>query len=195
MANSTAQIETATVDVAGRTLDLSALPARSVSALLSRGLTHYFGSEVSSKVIAERKRRDDAGTPMNDDELTAAKADIVEGFWNRLLEGTIGQRAVAVSVDPIDKIKARLVRESVIRTLKANGIVVPKKDESVTFGDGVTRSMEDMLAKRADTYEQVEGEALDKAAKRVLNEQAKKKEAAEKAAASAASKTADALGL
>lgn len=192
-----------TVDIAGRTIDITALPDASIKAMLSRGLTHFFGSEVASRVkaradkFAEDHKAD--GTKWGDDEIAQEKATVIGEFLTKLLEGQVGVRAVGITVDPVETIIARLARKSVEDTLRANGIKVPKKDEPVTFPNGTTKTMADMVAARLVATNKasgkVYGDEFRKEAELQVKKQAKAKADAEANAAQAANKTADELGL
>ncbi len=180
------------VEVNGQNLDLTALPAKSISALISRGLSHYFGSEQSSRVknlkdayLEEHK------VEMAEDEVNALKAERFTVAMKALVEGTIGSRAVGITIDPIEKIKTQIARSQVIDILKANGIKVPKGEEAVEFADGNKKTMEEMVKTRLD----VNGEAIDKEAAKVLKAKQSAKAAAEALAKSVEKKDAASLGL
>lgn len=173
-------------------LDVTSLPDVSIHALLSRGLTHFFGSEAASRVKARvDKIEEETGAPAGDDERAAIKAEVLADFVAKLREGTIGSRLAAIAVDPIDKVKAQLARKQVEDTLRANGIKVPKKDEAVQFDNGDTFTMVELVARKLARN----GEAIEKEAAKIVRDQAAKKAAAEKAAVGVETKTADALGL
>lgn len=180
------------VEVNGQPLDLASLPAKSISALVSRGLSHYFGSEQASRVknlkdayLEEHK------TEMAEDEITALKAERFEIAMKALVDGTIGSRAVGITIDPIEKIKTAIARSQVTDILKANGIKVPKGEEAVEFADGNKKTMEEMIKTRLE----VNGEAIDKEAAKVLKAKQSAKAAAEALAKSVEKKDAASLGL
>lgn len=189
--------------VNGTEHDLFAMPDASVSAMIGRGITHYFGSEVASKVKAWQDKIEAGDTestppvaprPVSDDEKAAKKAELVGDFLSRLSAGEVGVRTPAIQVDPVEKVLDRLVRESVLATLAANGIKAPKKDESIQFADGSTRTMADMLARRkAMGKDPATGAEFAAEAARIVKAQQKKKAAAEAAVPEV--KSADALGL
>lgn len=189
------------VQIVGRDVDVLALPDASVRAMLSRGLTHYFGSEAASKLkaFADRFTEENAGAVLGDDEKAAQKAVIVGEMLDKLLAGTVGTRAVGITVDPVEKVKARLARASVEATLRANGLKVPKKDEAVVFANGTSKTMEEMIATRLAATNKatgkVYGDEFQKEAEKIVKDQQKKKAEAEANAVSDGEKTADALGL
>jgi hypothetical protein len=191
------------IDINGQAIDVLALPDASVRAMLSRGLTHFFGSEVAARVKARAdKFAEDnkaAGTVWTADEIAQEKKNVLGDFVTKLLEGTVGSRAVGITVDPVETIKARLARKSVEDTLRANGIKLPKKDEPVTFPNGATKTMADMIASRMVATNKatgkVFGDEFQREAEQTVKKQAKAKADAEANAAAAPSKTADDLGL
>lgn len=181
------------VTVGSIMIDYSALPAKSIGALLSRGLTHYLGSEQASKVKAIKdKHLEEHKVELADDEIAAIKADLVSQAIAKLLDGTIGVRQAGVQIDPLDIAMAKIAKQEVSDILRANGIKVPKKDEAVQFADGTSKSMADMVSARLEKNR----DAIEKAAKKALADRQKQANAA-KAVADAVgeSKTADALGL
>lgn len=191
------------VDINGTSIDVLALPDASVKAMLGRGMTHFFGSEVASRVKARADKfaedNKESGTKWGDDEIAQEKKTVLAEFVSKLLEGTVGVRAVGITVDPVETIKARLARKSVEDTLRANGIKVPKKDEPVIFLDGTEKSMADMIASRVKALNKatnkIYGDEFQKEAEAMVRKQAKAKADAEANAAAATSKTADELGL
>lgn len=145
------------VDIAGTSIDVLALPDASIRAMLSRGLTHFFGSEVASRVKAradkfaeDHKADADGAKVWGDDEIAQEKKNVLGEFVTKLTEGTVGTRAVGVTVDPVEVIMRRLARQSVLITIKTNGWKVPKKDEGITFPNGAVKSMDEMIATRLD---------------------------------------------
>ncbi len=180
------------VDVNGTTIDLTALPGKSITALLSRGMTHYFGSEQASRVKAWKDAfKEEHKVDAADDEVAAFQQERFGIALKNLLEGTIGQRAVGITIDPLEKVKAQIARQNVIDILKANSIKVPKGDEAVEFADGSKKTMADMIKTRLER----DGEAIEKAAKAEIKAREKAKAAAEEKAKTVEAKTADALGL
>lgn len=184
--------ETGSVEVNGKTLDLTALPGKSISALLSRGLTHYFGSEQASRVKTWKdKVLEDTKVEATEDEIVAFQGQRFQIALDNLMAGTIGQRAVGITIDPLEKVKEQIARQQVADILRTNGIKVPKKDEAVKFADGTEKTMEAMIATRLANN----NDAIEKQAKKQLADRAKEKAAAEAAAKGVETKTADALGL
>lgn len=191
------------IDVNGTAIDVLALPDTSIRAMLSRGLTHFFGSEVASRVKARTDKfaedNKESGLKWGDDEIAQEKKTVLGEFVTKLLDGSVGVRAVGITVDPVETLIARKARKSVEDTLRANGIKVPKKDEPVTFPNGTTKTMADMIAARLVATNKatgkVYGDEFRKEAEAEVKRQAKAKADQEALAATAASKTADELGL
>lgn len=195
MTNETAIVLAAavgSVEIAGTAIDLTALPGKSISALLSRGLTHYFGSEQASRVKAWKdKVLEETKVEPAEDEVVAFQKERFGIALSNLLEGTIGQRAIGITIDPLEKVKAQIARQDVVDILRANSIKVPKGDEAVEFADGTKKAMADMVKTRLEK----DGDAIEKRAKAVIKEREKAKAKAEESAKAVESKTADSLGL
>lgn len=191
------------VTINGQEIDVLALPDTSIRAMLSRGLTHFFGSEVASRVKAKADKfaedNKETGGKLDESEIAALKSEVLADFVAKLAEGTVGVRAVGVTVDPVESVVARLARKGVETILRSNGIKVPKKDQPVTFANGATKTMADMIAAHmVATNKQtgkVYGDEYRKEAEAEVKKQAKAKALAEANAAAAPSKTADDLGL
>lgn len=170
----TLSFENTVLTSAGNEIDFAQLPEVSIRALLSRGLTHYLGSEQASKVKAHKdKYLEEHKVELGEDEVAAVKADFVAKAIDALRAGTIGQRAVGITIDPLEKAMEKIAKQEVLDILRANGIKVPKKDEAVKFANGTEKTMDEMVAGRLAKN----GEAIEKAAKKVLAEAKRKADA------------------
>lgn len=158
------EIENPKFSVAGVEVDLNDLPARSIRALISRGWNHYFSSEQASKVKSWKDKKAEEGVEVAEDELAAYKAECVAQALEALRAGSIGTRAAGVSIDPMDKLRQKIAKQQVLDILRKNDIKVPKKDAVVTFKNGTTKTLEEMVATRL----QVNGEAIEAEAKKAL---------------------------
>lgn len=149
-------------------VDFSKLPETSVRAMLSRGLTHFLGSEQASKVIAKFKAEDGtkSGTEV---DWAAAKAEFVAAALVALHDGTVGVSTRGPTKDPLEAEIASIVKREVTATLKANGLKFPKDGETVTFGNGVTRTGAEMLA----NYLAKNSDAVHKEAEKALADKAR----------------------
>jgi hypothetical protein len=197
----TAAVETAvptTVTYAGHTIDLTTLPERSVFAMTKRGIGHFLGSEVSSKVNAWAKglvNEDKTPREPTADEVTARTAQIRKEFLDALLAGTVGSRAsgsagTARTADPVEREMAKIARVEVTDILKAQKLKVPKGDAVVTFGNGATRTMAQMIENRLTTAKDKDGrlcgERIRAEAEKAVKASAKKTAAVTADASSAA---------
>ena len=197
-------------------VDTSAFAPASIEALVRRGVAHYLGNEQASKVVAWAKTKateglaaylqtdpdNSAGKTVEDfepslEDKQSKKEELQQAALGHLVAGTIGISAPRTpSVDPLEAAMERLAKAQVTTVLKANGIKPPKDGESVTFGDGTKKTMDDMIATRL--AHATHGPAIRAEAEKVLK--AKAKEAAAKAKALASQKvegpiSADNLGL
>lgn len=198
------------------TRDPGKLPASSAAALMARGFAHLLGNEQASKVVTRIRnaivdsanagkletehRKVDSVTRDEVQAFRAANAEIINA-WNaeavgaalkELDEGTLGVRAAGgPRVDPVTQAMNSAARAEVITTLKANGIKVPKGDEVVTFGNGETRTMPQMIAKRLEVH----GERLRKEAEKAVADAARKRAKIEAEAKGKGTASAAELGL
>ena len=136
---------------AGQTFDFAKLPVASQAAMLGRGLTHYLGSELSSKVIGWSKRfeKENSREP-NDAERDAYRSEALASMVAALEAGTVGTVTRGAAVDPIEAEMEKLARADINAIIKANGLKWTGKGEDrvVTFADGQTRTMDAMVEKR-----------------------------------------------
>ena len=131
------------------TIDTTTLPAKSLEALISRGITHYLGNEQASKVSTWVKTQSDEGVTIAEDEKEAKKLELVTAAHAALLDGTIGTRVGGPKLDPLTKALRDIAGEEVANILKGAGQKVPKgketvhvKGEDLTFADLVSRRIE-----------------------------------------------------
>lgn len=202
-----------TITYAGHEIAVASLPAQSIEALLRRGVTHFLGNEQAAKVTARAKKdeatraveafkaahgRDPSESdtlpsvaPASDENRDTWKAEYIANAIKALAEGTVGLIVRGPSVDPVDARMEKIAKAEVLNVLKGAGIKVPKKDEAVTFADGTKKTLDDMIETRLERF----GDRIRVEAEKALKAEAKAKEKARVEAASAESKTADALGL
>lgn len=136
-----------------RTLDFNALPAASLVAMLRRGVSHYFGSEMASKVTAYfDPEHDDAANRVDSAEARAAKkAEFQNAAYDALVAGTVGVSIRGPSVDPITTIINRLAKAEVKTILASFKLKYPTKaDETVTLPDGSAVTGAQLIARRLD---------------------------------------------
>lgn len=168
-------------------VDFATLPESSRNALLSRGLTHYLGSEVAAKVTAWVNREENAGATV--EQKAAKKAEFYEAAKEALLAGTVGMNARGPRLDPVEAEMARLAKQEVKAILAGAGMKLVKGEAK--FADGTVKSLDAMVETRLER----EGERLRKAAEKSIADAAKKAKATADAAKSAGTVTADTLGL
>ncbi len=169
-----------------RTLDFNTLPQASLVAMLRRGVSHYFGSEMASKVTAYfDPEHDDAGNRTDTPEARATKkAEFQSAAFDALVAGTVGVSIRGPSVDPITTIINRLAKAEVKTILASFKLKYPTKaDETVTLPDGSAVTGAQLIARRLDKdgpagVDKKTGVAhvdrLKKEAEKIAAEQAKK---------------------
>lgn len=147
-------------------------PIATLAAFVSRGVTHYFGSELASKVISERKRREEAGNPMSEDEESAYRATLREEFLAKALAGEIGMGHRGPSADPTEAEAERLAWAEVQVVLGQNKIKPEGKGEDRTWHIGADKLTKDELVERRMARH---GERLMEEARKALAKKAKDK--------------------
>ena len=176
--------------------------------LIKGGLAHLLGNEASSKVKAAVDRGDIADT---DEAKVAFKASIQSGFITALSDGTIGEHSRGPAKDPFEGLVESIARREVMAMLKTNGLKFGKSEKDtngeakprvVTFANGATRTMGEMVAKHLSNNgadgkanaDRIKAEAQRELAARDKAEKAAAKRAAE-ASAKGGNADPDALGL
>ncbi len=180
-------------------IDFDTVPATSTLAMLRRGVSHFLGSEMASKVNAyfdPDRKLGEGETRLDDTEENRAivKADFQAKAVDALLAGTVGISTRGPTVDPIETEINRLARGEVHDLLKASGVKPPKKaTDTVTIG-GTAYTTDQLIARRLDPTSPVgvdkktgvsHIDRLTKAAQKIMADkakaQAKKLEAAKDA--------------
>jgi hypothetical protein len=139
-------------------IDFDALPDASKLALVSRGVTHFLGNEQNSKghsfAVAQVKG-DGKEEPSKDavkewktanaEALVAKVNELTATAYAALLDGTVGARSAGgPRLTPIDTLVRQKAKVEVSAKLASIGAKFPKKDETITFGDG-TRTGDQMI--------------------------------------------------
>lgn len=180
------------VQYGSHNLDIAKFHPNAIEAMVRRGISHYLGNEVASKVsgwsasqVSQAVEAFKTANPTKSDEATLAevarrvepspeakatkKAEFQAAAVQALLDGTVGQSNRGPKADPLEAEIEKLTRHSVLETLKANGIKAPKGDGVVSFADGTTRTMEQMVENRFKR----DGDAITTQAKKNLAEREK----------------------
>lgn len=169
-----------------RTLDFNTLPAASLVAMVRRGVSHYFGSEMASKVTAYfDPDHDDADNRQDTPENRAAKkAEFQSAAYDALVAGTVGVSVRGPSVDPITTIINRLAKAEVKTILATHKLKWPAKaDDTVELPDGSKVTGAQLIARRLDATGPAgvdkktgvsHADRLKKEAEKIAAEQAKK---------------------
>ena len=139
--------------------DNGTIPEQTVRAMLSRGVTHYFGSEQASKVgpnssWAEKFEKDNKRKP-TDAEREAQKAANLAAAHKAFLAGEIGMGR-GPKLDPVEAEIEAMAEREVWNTLADNDLCKrnkkPKDDEVFTFADGSTKTFETMVDGKIAKY-------------------------------------------
>lgn len=122
------------------TIDADTIPAKSVNALLARGLAHICGNEVSSKVVS--KIRSVIGADATKDAVkeyrTANDAKVTE--WEHegitealksLQDGTVGDRSFGPRGTALDTVIRQVATEELRAALKKGGQSLPSGKKTV----------------------------------------------------------------
>lgn len=119
------------------TVDTDKLPAPSIAAMLSRGLSHFLGNEQASKVAAKFKddtRADDDATLIAD--KAKYKAECQANAMTALTAGTVGESNRGPRGSTIDTVIRGLAKDEVIGVLKTLKLTFPTGEKQITFGEG-----------------------------------------------------------
>lgn len=124
-----------------------------IEALIRRGVSHFLGNEVASKVkswadqeIAKatkahvEKHGEDEEVPEDlgptDEEKAAKLAEFRKTAVQALYDGTIGQGSPrGPRLDPVESAMSAIAKQELTILLTHNGLKWPKKDEKVKFAD------------------------------------------------------------
>lgn len=201
---------TKTITYGDHTLDFDTLPEKSLMAMLSRGVTHYLGSEQASKVGPNSSwfgkfEKDNSRKP-TEDELKAQKAANLAKAIEALVAGNVGSTRGPKS-DPIEAEMERIAEREIWDILSAPGNDMckknrkPKPDDVFEFPDA-TRTFQEMVDRRIDPEVYPDHEArIRKEAERKVETERKKREKTQKEAEAARKNagtekaTASALGI
>lgn len=164
-------------------LDFNNLPQTTLLAMVRRGVSHYLGSEMASKVNAffdPDKESPETDTP---EARAVKKAEFQAAAIEAMKAGTVGVSVRGPSVDPITTIIRRLAWTEIKTVLSQNKIKAPvKADDIVSFPNGDKFTREQLIQRRVENP--LHAERLAKEAKKIADDQAKKnKKALESAAA------------
>lgn len=190
------------------TRDPSKLPEATLKALLQRGFAHVLGNEKSSKVVGQARKHiagDDGKTEFVSKEaiqaLRLASPELFNGWMATAIadalsaidDGTLGTRTGGggVRVDPVTAAMNSIARSEVTTTLKANGLKVPKGEETVEFANGAKKTMAAMVATRLEKN----GERIRKEAEKQVADAARRRAKIEAEAKAAGTIGKDALTL
>lgn len=133
--------------------DFSKLPPASLVAMLRRGVSHYFGSEQASKVVAyfNPEHEDAENRPDSKEARDAKKAEFQKVAYDALVAGTVGVSVRGPSVDPISAIINRLAKAEVKTILGTFKLKWPAKaDDTVELPDGSKVTGAQLIARRLD---------------------------------------------
>ena len=167
-------------------IDRAKLPPASDEAMFRRGVSHFFGSEMASKVTAyfDPEHEDAANRHDTPENRAAKKAEFQQAAFESLMAGTVGVSVRGPSVDPITTIINRLAKAEVKTTLAKFKLKWPAKaEDTVTLPDGSKVTGAQLIARRLDAkgpagVDKRTGVAhidrLRKEAEKVAAEQAKK---------------------
>jgi hypothetical protein len=162
-------------------IDTATLPPTSIDAMVRRGVSHYLGNEMASKVVAwEESQTKENGRAPSPEEKAAKKEALQLEAIAALEAGTVGQSNRGPRVDPLIAQINIIAKREVLNTLRANNIKPPKGDEVIAFGDA-KRTMAQMIERRIASPKF--GPAIEAEAKKFLADQAKKAEKAKRDAA------------
>ena len=146
--------------------DVAKLPVTSQMALIKRGISHYLGNEMASKVsTAKAKRRDEIaaatakGEPSpaeyTEEEIAALSSQHLAAGVAAINEGTIGQGRgpSAPKADPVETVMRRIAIAELQTILRAQvpALALPTGEKVVTFANGKAFTREQLVALRMNS--------------------------------------------
>lgn len=156
-------------------LDFTTLPAKSLEAMLKRGVTHFLGNEQAAKVTGWKARfaEDNNGAQPGDDEVAAKKAEYRGIAIAALQAGTVGTATRGPAADPIEAEMERIAKREINEVLKKNGAKFTGKgdERKVTFANGDSFTMDELIERRLANVDHKA--RIEKEAKRALAASAK----------------------
>lgn len=144
------------VTYSGFVCDFGVLPQTSLTAMVRRGVSHFFGSEMASKVTAFFAVDDEGNSPAktagiedNAESRAAKKAEFQKAAYEALLAGTVGVSTRGPTVEPVVKIERRLAKAEVTGILTEHKVAIPKKaEDTITTPDGGKFTMAQLVDRR-----------------------------------------------
>lgn len=134
-----------TITYGDHSVDTEKLPAKSVEALLRRGLAHFLGNEQASKVASHFADADPAPT---DEAKAAFKAECVSKALQALHDGTIGNVVRGPKGTSVEAVMRGLAEKEVRAILKTAGLTMPSGDKVVEFASGEKLTKADLISRR-----------------------------------------------
>lgn len=135
-------------------LDFTKLPAKSLEAMLKRGVSHFLGNEIASKITARKNKHkaDNAGAEMPEADIAALHAEFVAKALTALAEGTVGTATRGPAMDPVEAKMEALAWAEILVILKNNGSKsTGKGDERVwEFANGQKFTKDELIGRRLD---------------------------------------------
>lgn len=186
----------------GNSYDFNAYPKASLVAMLKRGVSHYFGSELASSLQTATEKAittvegDEEATKVNKAKLEAMstterratlrtfreanvawveskRAELYNEFLADLVAGKVGVSVRGPSVDPLTAVMQRLAKAEVTNILKKEGTKLPKKaEDKVAFPNGDAFTMAELISRRLAKPEHKA--RIEKDAKKIIADQQKR---------------------
>lgn len=133
-----------------QTLDFTKLPPKSLEAMLKRGVSHFLGNEVASKVSTRKKKAEADGAPLGEDEAVALRGEFLTAALAALHEGTVGTATRGPAADPVDAEADRIAWGEIQTILKSNGSKSEGKGEDRVwkFANGQSFTKDELIERR-----------------------------------------------
>jgi hypothetical protein len=137
-------------------LDFTKLPEQSALAMLKRGVAHYFGNEIASKIsgrkakFKEDKEGNPTGADMDEASVEALRTQFIAEALAKLTDGTVGTSTRGIGLDPVEAKMESIARKEIGDVLKANKAKFTGKgeDRKVKFADGSEFTMDQLVERR-----------------------------------------------
>jgi hypothetical protein len=171
-----------TITYSDYTFDFGVLPEASTEAMLRRGLTHYLGNEISSKVAGARKRAEKNGEAFGEVEEATVRADYIAKAIEALRNGTVGTTVRGPAIDPVEAEMERIAKaeiRDILKAAKLKFVGAKGEDKVVSLPDG-NFTMDELVARRF--AKEGEEARIRKAAEKAIRARAKAAETVDVAA-------------
>ena len=131
--------------------ELDALPAKSLLAMVKRGVGHYLGNEQASKLTTWKEAREtETGVPPTEEAIAQAKSGFQSDALAKLLAGEVGHSVRGPRGTAVDTVIRQIALERATKLLADAKLKMPVKDEVITTPAGATYTRAQLIQRQID---------------------------------------------